>query len=83
MLTVFTPYIHAPSSSRVKWVAGLKNFAGDDLLARLSGPERSEGQPGSICQVIIFVKFLKTQPGSGASQCQVSINATFCDILRK
>ena len=35
-LTAFAPCIHAPSSSRVKWMAGLKNFAGDDLLARRS-----------------------------------------------
>ena len=64
-------------------MVGLKKLAGDDLLARRSRAERSEGKPGSICQVIIFVKFLKTLPGSDASQCQVSINATFCDILRK
>ena len=58
-------------------MVGIKNVSGDNLLARRSRAERSEGKPWSICQFIIFVKYLKTLPGSDASQCQVSINATF------
>ena len=63
-------------------MAGLQNFAGDDLLARRSRGEQSKGKPGSTSQVIIFVNFLKTLPGSDASQCQASMNATFCEILK-